>query len=340
MSRKPTAAELREQRKQRKREQESRPSEEAVGPEDGNAPPAVIDPPAWPVIAQGRAEAMMKLDDLPSIVDAPEDVTGPLTAEELERWEACQSSFRQFRDAWWVFAKALEIALRGRLWRADYATAKEFIADVAGMSTSNAYRQIAGAGIAEILAGQNAFELESNDQSRMRDSEQTAPEDIEQPPAPLIISQRAADALGAVREDYGTEVAAGAYRAVAEVTGQHTVSGKIITGIVSQLPRRAEEELDQHELLDRVRKLAQPDRGDSGADGSTVTTGAKRQEEQGNPLKRFTQFVNLARDFANDTSGMAAAYAEAETANPEAAKKLAKRLERHMKRATQNFPDV
>ncbi|MEU7153862.1 hypothetical protein AB0B15_38480 [Streptomyces sp. NPDC045456] len=328
MSRRPTAAELREQRKKRREQQQNSETAGAAGSEAPAAAVAVIDEPVGKVIAQGRAEPMMRVQDLPSVVDAPEDLTGPLSAEEAERWEVCQRSFQQFREAWWVAARALEISLRGRLWRADYPTAKDFIADVTGgMSTSNAYRQIAGAKIAEIVAGQGAIEQESNDQSRMRDSAQDSAEPPKDQPQSLVISQRAAEAFTPIHKDYGPETAADMYRVVAEVTGKDTVSGKMITGIVQQIPRKAEEELDRDELLDRTRKLAQDD-------------GKREQQQEHDPLKVFTRYVDDARKFANSTEGMAAAYAQAEAANPEAAKKLAKKLQRHMKKATHNFPNV
>ncbi|MEU4850570.1 hypothetical protein [Streptomyces gilvosporeus] len=329
MSRKPTAAELRELRKRRRAEA----GQNAGGPEDagageGSGGGASTDPEGQPIIAQGRAEPMMTIEDLPAIVDAPDDLTGPLSEEEQERWETCQRSFRQFHAAWWVAAKALEISLRGRLWRADYATAKLFIEDVADMSTSNAYRQIAGAGIAAIVAGQPAIELESNDQSRMRDSNPTIPQ---APEKPLIISQRAAEALTPIREDYNEETAAHMYRAVADETGRKSVSEKAIKGIVTQLPRR---ELDPAELIERARQLAKTG-GDKGAKQETG-----KGQDAGDPVAKFRKYVTFARDFARDTTGMAEAYAEAEAADAKKARKLALELERHMKKATANFPDA
>ncbi|MFJ5829515.1 hypothetical protein [Streptomyces sp. NPDC093089] len=121
-------------------------------------------------VAQGRAQPMIRWDQLPAAVDAP-DAKGPLTAEEADSWELCKRSFAQYKEAWFVAATALDISLRGRLWRADYETAELFIRDVADMSTSNAYRQISGARIAALLSEPPRLELESNDLSRMRDSQ-------------------------------------------------------------------------------------------------------------------------------------------------------------------------
>lgn len=296
-------AELRRQRKERRaaggvpaRREESQPEQ---------------------VVAQGRPQPMIRVDDLPEAVDAPE-AAGPLSDDERERWELCQRSFAQYQQAWWVAARALDIALRGRLWRADYETAAAFIADVAQMSTSNAYRQIAGAEVAALLASPAAIEQESNELSRMRDSAS----------AGLRISQRAAEALGPIREDYGPELAASAYRAVAEVTGRDTVSQKLITGVVQQLPRRDDEPLDQGDLLDRVRILA-AEEAEKAADAAA-----------GDPVQALKEYVSVAKRFAADTKGLARAYQRAAEANPRRAEQLARQLHGHMERAARNFPDA
>ncbi|MEU3064134.1 hypothetical protein [Streptomyces subrutilus] len=283
-----------------------------------------------PVIAQGRAQPMLQLDELPEAIDAPE-ATGPLTEDEEERWELCQRSFRQYQQAWWVAAKALNIALRGRLWRRDYDTAEAFIGDVAQMSTSNAYRQIAGAEVAALLASPARIELESNDLSRMRDSDEARESArTEEAPKPLVISQRAAEALTNVREDYGASAAADAYRAVAEVTGKDKVSQKTITGIVQQLPRKSEEELTEEELTDRVRTLAV----------QQTEKEAAEKEAAADPLQEFREYVTAARLFAQKTRGMPAAYKRAAKVDQAKADKLAGQLRDHMARVADNFPDV
>lgn len=266
---------------------------------------------------------MIRLEELPEVIDAP-DATGPLTEDEEERWELCQRSFRQFQQAWWVAAKALSIALRGRLWRRDYATAEAFIKDVADMSTSNAYRQIAGAEVAALLASPPRIELESNDQSRMRDSEAV------RDPKPLVISQRAAEALTYVREDYGASVAADAYRAVAEATGKEKVSQKTITGIVQQLPRKADEELSEEELQDRIRTLAMQQAKREAAEKEATT----------DPVQAFRAYVDAAREFSRKTRGMAAAYEKAAKVDKSRADKLASQLRDHLAHAADNFPNV
>ncbi|MCX5207687.1 hypothetical protein OG897_40610 [Streptomyces sp. NBC_00237] len=276
---------------------------------------------------------MMTLADLPEAVDAPEDLTGPLSEVEAERWETCKRGLRQFRDAWHVAALSVDIALRGKLWRAEYDTAAEFLAAEAKMSTSNAYRQIAGAGIAAILAGQTTFELESNEVSRMRDttvgSTPEAPavtSEAADAPPPMIISQRAAEALGPVRETFDQETAAAVYRAVAEVQGTDTVSGKVIKGIVLQLPR----EVDRDALLDHARKLAQPQEEPP----------APAPARDSDPVKAFREYVVTVRRFAQAVDGMAAAHAAAAQADPEATRKMVDTMGRHMKTATKHFPDV
>lgn len=266
---------------------------------------------------------MIRAEDLPEPIDRP-DAQGPLSSDEEERWELCQRSFQQFQQAWWVAAKALDISLRGRLWRRDYDTAEAFIGVVAKMSTSNAYRQIAGSEVAAILAGSTKIELESNDQSRMRDS---TPARDEQP---LVISQRAAEALTPVREDYGASVAATAYRAVAEVTGKDKVSQKIITGIVQQIPRKTEEELSEDELSERVRALAK----------EQTEKDAAEKDAAADPFKDFKAYVDATREFSRKTKGMATAYKKAAKVDQARADRLASQLRDHIERAVRNFPDV
>lgn len=329
MSKTVDPAELRRQRKAR-REAEGRGTG-AVSPE-GTDPGSSGLPAARgeAVIAQGRPQPMLRLDELPDVIDAPE-ATGPLSEDEEERWELCQRSFLQYQSAWWVAAKALNIALRGRLWRRDYDTAEAFIGGVAQMSTSNAYRQIAGAEVAELLAAPPRIELESNDQSRMRDSREVRdPADSPEVSNPLVISQRAAEALAHVQKDYGADAAADAYRAVAEVTGRDRVSQKTLSGIVQQLPRKTEEELTKDELAERVRSLAT----------EQVEIEAAAKGAASDPLQEFRAYVDAAQVFARKTQGMAAAYKKAAKVDQAEADKLAGRLRDHMARAAGNFPDV
>ncbi|MFF5938985.1 hypothetical protein [Streptomyces sp. NPDC012508] len=270
-------------------------------------------------VAQGRPQPMLRWDELPAAVDAP-DAQGPLTAEEAEAWELCRRSFTQYKDAWFVAATALDISLRGRLWRMDYETAEAFIRDVADMSTSNAYRQIAGARIAALLAEPPRLELESNDLSRVRDSDAR----------PLVISQRAAESLSRIREDYGTEGAADAYRTVAEATGRDTVSGKTLTAIVRQVPRRAAEELDAEQRRERIRELAVRQAAEEAA-AKVKPTG---------PVAVFAAYVAQAEAFTATTAGMADAYAAAALEDPAEAKRLAVRLRDHLTVLVDNLPDV
>ncbi|MER6916707.1 hypothetical protein ABT354_34075 [Streptomyces sp. NPDC000594] len=332
MSKTVDPAELRRQRKARRAAEGGGPvvtDSPAEGSGDAGASGAPT-PQEELVIAQGRPQPMLRLEELPDVVDTPE-ATGPLSEDEEERWELCQRSFLQYQQAWWVAAKALNIALRGRLWRRDYETAEAFIGDVARMSTSNAYRQISGAEVAALLASPPRIELESNDQSRMRDSAEVRDSnDAPEGPKPLVISQRAAEALTYVREDYGASAAADAYRAVAEVTGKDQVSQKTISGIVHQLPRKAEEELTEEELTERVRALAKEQKEKEEAAKEAAT----------DPLQAFREYVDAARVFARKTKGMAAAYQKAAKVDQAKAEKLAGQLRDHMARAAENFPDV
>ncbi len=262
---------------------------------------------------------MLRWDQLPAAVDAP-DAQGPLTAKEAESWELCKRSFTQYKDAWFVAATALDIALRGRLWRADYATAELFIRDVADMSTSNAYRQISGAQIAALLAEPPRLELESNDLSRTRDSD----------PRPFVISQRAAESLSKIREDYGAEGAADAYRTVAEATNRDTVSGKTLTAIVRQFPRKAVEELNTEQRRERLLELAVRQAAEEAATKVKPT----------GPLAAFAQYVTNAQNFASTTAGMADAFTAAVAEDPVEAKRLAVLLRDHLTVIVDNLPDV
>ncbi|WP_285543678.1 hypothetical protein [Streptomyces lavendulae] len=274
-------------------------------------------------VAQGRPQPMIRFEQLPAAVDAP-DARGPLTAEEEETWELCQRSFAQYKDAWFVAAGALDISLRGRLWRRDYNTAEAFIRDVADMSTSNAYRQIAGARIAALLAEPPRLELESNDLSRMRDSDNVRS---------YVISQRAAEGLTPIREDYGDDAAADAYRTVAEATGRDKVSQRTIVGVVRQFPRKAEEELNAEQRRERLRELA--------VKQAAAEAAAKVQPvEPTEPVAVFAALVLAAEAFASKTDGLAAAYTAAVEADPEEAKRLAVRLRDHLTTVVDNLPNV
>ncbi|UNZ22313.1 hypothetical protein [Streptomyces sp. 891-h] len=313
---------------------------------------------AVPELAQGRPQPMLTLNDLPTPTDAP-DAGGELSTDEAETWELCQQGFTQFHDAWWVFARSVEIALRGKLWRADYSDVREFIEDVTGgrKAVSTVYRQAASAGIAEIIAGHTPIELESNDHSRVRESlaaimGSSSPADPSPPPAPrspepeqsneqkpsppkqrapkeptLTISQRSALALGPVREVHGDAGAAEVYRAIAEETGKKAVPEKTVLRIMPQLPLSEDIPLD--DVLHRARTLAkEPDEAEV-----SETTAA-------DPVKWLKAYVNLARDFAQGSAGMAEAYTAAAAADEKKALRYAKQIHRHMKDAAKNFPDV
>ncbi|MDR3083996.1 MAG: hypothetical protein LBV60_24285 [Streptomyces sp.] len=270
-------------------------------------------------VAQGRAQPMLRWDQLPTVVDAP-DAQGPLTAQEQDSWELCKRSFAQYKEAWFVAATALDIALRGRLWRADYETAELFIRDVADMSTSNAYRQIAGAAVAALLAEPPRLELESNDLSRTRDSDAR----------PVVISQRAAESLSTIRKDYGPEGAAEAYRTAAEATGRETLSSKTLTAIVRLFPRRAAEELDAGQRRERIRELAVRQAAEEAA----------AKARPAGPVAAFAAYVAKAEVFARSTAGLADAYAAAAAADPAETERLAVRLRDHLTAAVDNLPDA
>ena len=337
---------------------------------------------------------MLRLDEIPDMVDAPE-ATGPLSADEEERWEICQRGFRQAKDAWFVAARLLELALRGRLWRASYNTAAEFIKGETGMSTSNAYRQIGGSEVAAILAAEPRLELEgppvvapstgaaptaaldnpeseqeSNDLSRTRDTGESR----EQPPTaqdstarplqqssaanteqesndlsrtrdneeqqrptpssaarpaprhePLVISQRAAEALNPVREDYGARVAADAYRTISKAARKDPVSGKLITEVVRQLPRKQDEDLTPRQLHERIRSI--------------ISEQARRASAP-DPVQEYAVYVEAARVFAEQTEGFADAYKRAAESDAAAANQLTQALRTHLAVVADNLPEL
>ncbi|MFJ7209653.1 hypothetical protein ACIQWR_39745 [Streptomyces sp. NPDC098789] len=276
-------------------------------------------------VAQGRPQPMIRFDQLPAAVDSP-GAQGPLTADEEEAWELCSRAFVQYKEAWFVAAGALDISLRGRLWRRDYDTAEAFIRHVADMSTSNAYRQIAGARIAALLAEppRLELELEPNAESRMRDSDHVQT---------YVISQRAAESLTPIREDYGDDAAAEAYRTVAEATARDKVSQKTMTGVVKQFPRRAAEELDAKQRRERIRELAVQQ-------AAAEAVSKAQPTQQPGPVAAFAARVATVKAFAATTDGLAEAYTAAAEADPAEAKRLAVQLRDHLTVVVDNLPDV
>ncbi len=388
--------ELQRQRQERRRLRlEEKTASTGDGSEveaDGPAPGTVDVPePRGLKFAQGRPQPMLRLDEIPEAIDAP-DADGPLSADEEERWEMCQRGFRQAKDAWFVAAKLLDLALRGRLWRRDYATRAEFIKAETGMSTSNAYRQIGGSEVAAILAGSAPLELEgppvespsvaaealladatatpeieresnvlsrmrdndgvrdtspapsgagasarsgeaaefereSNILSRMRDNDavRDAPE-VARPPAqrdPLVISQRAAEALTSVREDYGPPTAAEAYRTISNATGKAPVSAKLITAVLSELPRKEDEPLTASQVQKRIRSIVQEQ---------------ARRTAAPDPVREYAGYVEAARVFAGQMEGLADAYKKAVDHDQAAAELLTQQLREFMTSAVDNFP--
>ncbi|MFG2845973.1 hypothetical protein ACGF12_22805 [Kitasatospora sp. NPDC048296] len=362
-------------------------------------------------------------------IDAP-DADGPLSADEEERWDLCRQSFRQAKDAWFVAGRAMDIALRGRLWRADYATAALCIEGEMGMSTSNAYRQMGGSEVAAILASPPRLELEaglstadasieqeSNDLSRTRDNgtahqasptaatadgsptldtepqhygtggtpgveqesndlsrtrangtahpalgAEPASADASQAPTsaapaeepaieqesndlsrtrdngnpgakptgrqepaaqaePTIISQRAAEALNPIREDYGAAVAAEAYRTISKATGTQVLTGKAISGVMRELPRKKAEALTPEQLHERIKSVV-----------------AKQKAAKDNPLQDLAQYVAAASKFSRQMEGLAEAHRKAAKHDPEAAEQLMSQLRTHLSEAADGLP--
>ncbi|MGV9268088.1 hypothetical protein ACWDRR_25885 [Kitasatospora sp. NPDC003701] len=401
----PTKAELRAMREARRQAEAAAAAAASGAPaaagegegqqEQGLVPAGA---PAEPVFAQGRPQPMLRLEDLPDPVDAP-DAEGPLSADEQERWDLCRQGFRQFKQAWYVAARALDIALRGRLWRADHDTAAEFIQAETGMSTSNAYRQMAGSEVAAILASParrelgagaalpaapdgsgddptgveqesndlsrtrdndiphqaphtapdgggtsgtpataangavsvpSVFEQESNDLSRTRDNDiphqaphtaPTATVETDRQEEPLVISQRAAEALNPVREDYGAPAAAGVYRAISRATGKQVLSGKVITAVMQQLPRKKDEELTPEQLRERVEVIV-----------------AEQDDSRSDPVRELSKYVAAAHKFAQQMAGFPDALHTAAAHDPDATGRLISQLRDHLANVANVLP--
>ncbi|MET8502898.1 hypothetical protein [Streptomyces microflavus] len=214
-------------------------------------------PPA-PQFAQGRAEKLMTLADLPDPVDTPA-ATGDLSADEEEILALCMRGIKQFEDAWWVMGKAMANISSRRLYRKTHATFAEFARDIFKKSRPIAYEEMTSYAIGELLSARadKAFEEDSNGMSARADTP--------------VIGKKAAGALNPITKDYGPEVSIAVHETIRNATGE-TVTVKALTGIVQQLPRKRDEELTQEELTARARKAAE-----AGDHSSELDDGALRQ---------------------------------------------------------------
>ncbi|MEU7158903.1 hypothetical protein [Streptomyces chrestomyceticus] len=191
--------------------------------------------------AQGRAEKMMLLSDLPDPVETPE-ATGDLSQEEEEILALCMRGVKQFENAWWVMGKAMANINARRLYRKTHATFEDFARDVFDKSRPLAYEEMTSYAIGELMSARadRAFEDNSNKVSARAD---------------ITIGKKAAGALNPVTKDYGPEVAVAVHETITDATGK-SVPVKVLKGVITQLPRKKEQELTQEELTTLARELA------------------------------------------------------------------------------------
>lgn len=209
--------------------------------------------------AQGRAEKIMTLTDLPEPVETP-DATGELSEEEEQIFALCMRGIQQFEDAWWVMGKSMANISTRRLYRKTHANFADFARDVFKKSRPIAYEEMTSYAIGELLSARadKAFEENSNDVSARADSPS--------------IGKKAAGALNPITKDYGPETSVAVHETIKDATGK-TVTVKAIIGIVQQLPRKDEKALTQNELMALTRELAsRPTSAPSSAAGDSSAT--------------------------------------------------------------------
>ena len=231
-------------------ERAARKRDEAASP--GNLP-AQGSPPAVPggfstgagqavTFAQGRADRVMTLSDLPDPVET--NAHGPLSDDEEQILELCMRGVKQFENAWWFMAKALANINARRLYRKTHDTFEGFAKDVFKKSRPTAYEEMTAYAVGELLSARadKAFEEESNDVSARADTEP--------------IGKKAAIALNPLTKDWGAEAAVEVFETITDATGK-APSVKALTGIIKQLPRKTEDaSLDEQQLKKLAHELA------------------------------------------------------------------------------------
>ncbi|WP_413751726.1 hypothetical protein NRF20_00100 (plasmid) [Streptomyces sp. R-74717] len=231
------------------KDRQARKASQAVVPGQQAPQPAAPDAAAGPgsgqppvAFAQGRPEKPLLLSDLPDPVETP-DAIGDLSEEEEQILALCMRGIRQFEDAWWVMGKAMANISNRRLYRKTHATFADFAREVFQKSRPLAYEEMTSYAIGELLSARadNPFEENSNDVSARADTP--------------TIGKKAAGALNPITKDYGPETSVAVHETIKDATGK-TVTVKVITGIVQQLPRKDERELTQEELTTLARELA------------------------------------------------------------------------------------
>lgn len=194
---------------------------------------------AAPILfAQGRADKVMTLMDLPDPQDTP-DATGDLSLEEEEILSLCMRGIKQFENAWWVMAKSMANINARRLYRRTHSTFEAFAQDVLKKSRPTAYEEITAYRVGELVSARadKPFEGDSNTLSARAD-----------------IGKKAAVALNTVTRDYGPEAAVAVHETIVDATGK-SVPVKKLQAIITRLPRRDDQELTTEELAAHARQI-------------------------------------------------------------------------------------
>lgn len=191
------------------------------------------------LFAQGRADKVMTLMDLPDPQNTP-DASGDLSMEEEEILSLCMRGVKQFENAWWVMAKAMANINARRLYRRTHPTFEAFAQDVLKKSRPTAYEEITAYQVGEIVSARadKPFEGDSNTVSARAD-----------------IGKKAAVALNTLTRDYSAEAAVAVHETIVDATGK-SVPVKQLKAIITQLPRREEKELTTQELTALAREIA------------------------------------------------------------------------------------
>ncbi|WP_433734923.1 hypothetical protein ACQP0C_41615 (plasmid) [Nocardia sp. CA-129566] len=97
------------------------------------------------------APAAVTVAEIPEPYDQP-DATGALTAKERNHLAACEAALDVLRIAFWRAGKALKVISDARLYRESHDTFEAYVVDRWQMQTSQAYRLISAAAVAEPIA--------------------------------------------------------------------------------------------------------------------------------------------------------------------------------------------
>jgi hypothetical protein len=192
--------------------------------------------------AQGRAEKMLTFTDLPDPVETP-NATGDLSEEEEGILSLCMQAFKQFEIAWWVTAKGMANVNARKLYRKTHPTFESFAQDVFNKSRPLAYEEMASYPIGELLSARadTPFDGDSNNVPARADTPS--------------IGKKAAGALNPITKDYGPETSIAVHESIQDAAGKE-VSVKALKAVITQLPRREDEEMTPEQLAARAREIA------------------------------------------------------------------------------------